>query len=40
MRIGLGVAVEVELGAGEPGRGVEALRELVVREGVDEGRGF
>ena len=37
---GVGVSVQVELGAGEVGDGVETLRNLGVVEGVDEGGGL
>jgi hypothetical protein len=40
VRIGVRVAVHIELCTGEPGRGVEAEGELVVRQGLDEGRGL
>ena len=37
---GVGVVVEVELGAGEVSDGVETLRNLGIVEGVDEGGGL
>ena len=36
MPIGLGVSIEIELYAGEQGRGLEVAGELVVRQGIDE----